>query len=487
MRSTWIKFMKDKRKVIAFVVVFALVGVATLVISKAATPTVLLEGENGIENGPLATRKDSTASNGEYLTFGQNDALQLSSAGAALYFQLFNNTPDWLTNSYPLIGKPRLVITRHQNSDAKEQFAVEKIHQTGALAYRYVQYFWFPDNRMDPDTDIVISDHMDWVYCRQGDTPLFGVRFEGNVSYFLDLNERAAQQNMVAFYDKVMNTWGYDGVFVDIGRGARSGRANISPPDPPPDLLIPGDPSTCTEDPIVPGRSFADSYIETITQAKIIGLKTILNYDRAYVPRKKLPADWYDYLDWTLDESVNNINCDNDKCWQEKCERGDKCWKEIYESNQDAELDGQGKTIQLIKEDIKDANGNPSTDKNDVYFRSSRARLFSSPIAVNSLNPRLYPELTSAILSGAFVAGPFSSTCNNISAGECLWGRRYSSGLVLVNNTDQEKTVNRLGLGTQSCKIIKDLYTNQTLNDGRCVTFLTEIIPARQGRIYTYK
>ncbi len=395
-----------------------------------------------------------------------NNKLQLSSANAALYFHLIKDTPEWEKNSLPLIGKPRLVITRAQGTEDAERFAIKKIHETGGLAYRYLQYFWFPDNKADPDTGLNISQNPDWIYCRQGNTPLFGVRFEGVKSYFLDLNERAARDNMIAFYKKIKD-WGYDGVFVDIGRGARSGRTDY----PLADQLIPGEPSTCTKDPIVANRSFADSYIETITQAKALGLKTILNYDRAHVPGKKLPANWYNYLDWTLDESVNNSNIP---------------WQEIYDSNRYAELDGQGKTIQLIKEDIKDANGKPITNKDDVYFRSSRARLFSSPIAVNSLNSRLYPELTSATLNGPFVAGPFTISCDDTATGQCLWARRYSGGLVIVNNTNQNKSTKNIWLGTQSCRTVKNLYSGQLLDGGACITSLDLSIPAKSGRIFLY-
>ncbi len=71
-----IRTMKDKRKVIAFVFVFALVGVVALVISRAATPSVSLEAEGGTLAG-CATRSpltgtDTTASGGASVKFGSS-------------------------------------------------------------------------------------------------------------------------------------------------------------------------------------------------------------------------------------------------------------------------------------------------------------------------------------------------------------------------------------------------------------------------------
>lgn len=398
-----------------------------------------------------------------------NTPLQRASAGVTLYFQQINDTAQWQQNSYPLIGKPRLVITRHQGTDADEQFAVKKIHETGGLAYRYLQYFWMPDNNADPDNGIKITDHPDWIYCKQGDTPLLGRNVNGVKSYFLDLNEKAVDDNMKAFYKKVKDVWGYDGVFVDIGRGARSGRKDF----PEAKQLNPAQPSTCTQNPVIPGRSFGNAYMQTLTNAKAAGLKTILNYDRAYVPGKMLPSSWYQYLDWTLDESTNDDDIR-------------QTWYDIFNVNRAAEIQGQGKTIQLIKEFIKDANGKPTTNKNDIYFRSARAKLFSSPIAINSLDPRLYPELASATLNGPFAQGPQAITCTNLATGECLWYRRYSGGFVIVNNTKQNLSTKNVKINTQTCRFIKNLYSGQMLKDGICLNSIDMSIPAKSGRILQY-
>ncbi len=65
--------MKDKRKVIAFVVVFALVGVVALVISRAATPSASFEAENATTIAGCVTKvSDATASGSASIKFGSS-------------------------------------------------------------------------------------------------------------------------------------------------------------------------------------------------------------------------------------------------------------------------------------------------------------------------------------------------------------------------------------------------------------------------------
>lgn len=459
-----LKKIKNSRAIIVTAVI-GLVGGYVILNSLAASLNFNTEAESGSRSAGVFVQNDNNASGGKYIMIGRNNTLQLSSAQAGLYSSQINDTETWMTNSFPLLGRPRLIITRHQTPESDERVAVDKIHKTGALAYRYVQYFWGPADKADLDNLINLADHPDWRYCNDGNTPVPGKSVDGTQYYFLDLNEKAVRDNMVTHFKKIKNDYGYDGVFIDIGRGARSGRADAP-------LFDPSKASSCTQNPVTPGRSFGNTYQLTLTEAKAIGLKTVFNYDRAYVQGSMLPADWYNYIDYALDESVNdNPNLD---------------WYTVYDSNRAAEVDGIGKTIQFIKEELKDANGNLTTDKNDIYYRTSRAKLFSSPVAINAYDPRLYPELTSATLNGPFAGDPSAEQCDNLAAGECVWIRRYSGGMVVVNNNTQNKNIN-LPLNTQSCRTVKNLYSGVMLGSGGCITNISiQQFPAKSGRIFLY-
>lgn len=445
-------------------VFFGLVGVYALLNAFAASPSTKLEAEAGSKSG-VFTQNHPEASEGKYIRFRKDNSFQLSAAQAVLYSNQINDTETWMTNSYPLLGKPRLMIVRHMNPESDELVAVDKIHSTGALAYRYVQYFWGPENKADPDTLVNFVEHPDWRFCNSGSTPLKGKVTDGVQYYFLDLNERAVRDNMAAHFRKIKNEYGYDGVFIDIGRGARSGRPEAPEFDP-------SKVSSCTQDPVTPGRSFGNVYQDTLTVAKDAGLKTVFNYDRAYAAGSMLPSSWYQYIDYALDESVNNDPGLD--------------WYTVYNINRAAEVAGNGKTIQYIKEELRDAEGNITTDKDDIYYRAARAKLFSSPIAVNAYDRRMYPELNSATLNGPFAGDPVAEQCDNLATGECVWVRRYSGGIVVVNNNTRNKDIT-LNLDTQSCRTVKNLYNGVMFNSGACITKVNvQQFPAKSGRIYLY-
>src|SRR3989344_4715781 len=62
-----------KSRIIVFVGIFAIIGGTLLLISRAATPNVSIEAENGTINGCASTADDSTASSGKHVLFGSKD------------------------------------------------------------------------------------------------------------------------------------------------------------------------------------------------------------------------------------------------------------------------------------------------------------------------------------------------------------------------------------------------------------------------------
>ncbi len=118
-----IRTMKDKRKVIAFVVVFALVGVVALVISRAATPSVSLEAESGTPAGCATKVNDSTASGGASIKFGSSTGCECPAFGPKRYFDETQRVPLPLIENSGLVQSTTDtgVFFGHNDSDGKAE------------------------------------------------------------------------------------------------------------------------------------------------------------------------------------------------------------------------------------------------------------------------------------------------------------------------------------------------------------------------------
>ncbi len=274
MRLIKIKNMKDKRKVIIFVLVFAVIGVATLVISKAATPTVLLEAEGGSVTDCATSIADTAASGGSALQFGSGQ----------------NSTPPYVflryepptVDAYAEVRCGDIVVGGVQANDTADRLAVSLIRDKGGIPYRYVQWYWLPSDRPnrvppDPPTGPVhdglnIVANPGWAFCESGETPLTDTASHpGQTWTYLDMNEKAARNAMVARL-RHLQSLGYVGIFSDIGDraltvnqldGGDGGYADAT--------------STCTYDPVVGGRTLAQAYVGMLRQAHSLGLKIVLN------------------------------------------------------------------------------------------------------------------------------------------------------------------------------------------------------------------
>jgi hypothetical protein len=174
------------------------------------------------------------------------------------------------------LGDVKLVVAGPQRDDAA---AAARIKSTGAKAYRYLQSYWFPKDKSYDGLDI--SAHLDWAFCKSGNTPLAG-RTTGSdtVWWFLDMNEQPVHQY---FLDKfrALKAAGWDGVFLDRGFASFVGDMYHSA-----DLV-----STCTGQPVTRGATFADAYVGIMEVAKQAGVPLIINYGISpFDPRTPLPA-----------------------------------------------------------------------------------------------------------------------------------------------------------------------------------------------------
>ncbi|MGE3619353.1 MAG: hypothetical protein AB7L84_02730, partial [Acidimicrobiia bacterium] len=163
------------------------------------------------------------------------------------------------------LGDLDVVVLVRQGDEAA---AVAAVHETGAKAFRYVQSYWFPAGRDYDGLDI--GEERGLAYCASGTTPLVGREQGGTEWYFFDANERAARDHFVELLGELAAA-GYDGIMFDRGLAALTGddatRAGIW-----------DRPSTCTEDPVVPGAPFADAYVGLMGEVHRAGLELFQNY-----------------------------------------------------------------------------------------------------------------------------------------------------------------------------------------------------------------
>jgi hypothetical protein len=125
-------------------------------------------------------------------------------------------------------------------------------------------------------------------------------------------------------------------------------------------------------------------------------------------------------------------------------------------------------------------------------------KLFPIPLAVNTGeggcktgNPaicnrhRLYPELADATLGKPISAAPTSAQCDQGSTVRCAWMRTYEDGMSLLNVTDHPVTVD-VPLGVDGCRKVEDLWRQQDVDGGKCVTRVKLTLQAWTGRPLLY-
>ena len=135
----------------------------------------------------------------------------------AFYYQKIGEGED-----LSRLGRVSAIVASQQNGPA----AVAAIHQTGALAYRYVQTYWFPSGRSYDGFDV--SAHPDWAFCSEGNRPAVGVKGgPQHPWWFLDMNEHAVRDAFAQRFAQ-LKAEGWDGVFFDSGYASMTGLAEPS-------------------------------------------------------------------------------------------------------------------------------------------------------------------------------------------------------------------------------------------------------------------
>jgi hypothetical protein len=287
--------------------------------------------------------------------------------------------PVTSTEQMRRLGPVRLVVAGPQNIGRPE--AAAHIRAAGPEAYLYQQTYWFPLGRRYQG--LRIDRHPEWAFCLDGDTPLTVRRRDGRDWWYLDMNERAVQEHLAARFAELRRQ-GWDGVFFDRGLAALTGYGQEWPP-------TWYRTSSCTEDPVRPGATFADTWIDVSALVRRAGLKLIVNYGQSpFDPRVPMRPDPRDPR--CVERALGCRRLDDG--WEHPTLIADEAvahprdadWANDFAANRFNEQDPLhgGRVIGLITAGT--LGGDLSRD--NVYFQWARVKLFAFPLGVPPGGPR---------------------------------------------------------------------------------------------------
>jgi hypothetical protein len=344
----------------------------------------------------------------------------------------------------------RIVVLNRLGSDEQQAAAAATVAATGAEPWRYFQPWAFPEGKSYQG--INISEHMDWVSCDASGQRI-DAKQVGSTRWFLaDANERGMRAAMID-HMKSLRDAGYQGIFFDRGAVTFEQGSELT-----------STVSSCTDDPVVSGRTVADAYLEIMKQARSMGLGVMLNFNRPFAPGR-LRDDVRDAADLFLDEYALT---DADGAESEASE---------------------DRVIKLLK----------AADRDEALNLWAKAKLYHRPVAINTgddfcggepgpqsapCNRRgIWPELTSIKLDTAWDDKPTTLTC---AANGCLLVRRYSGGLVLVNRASVRLTTGPIDIGHARCQYGRNVRTGLLLAGGACIRMVNRSLAPGAAEVITW-
>jgi hypothetical protein len=394
------------------------------------------------------------------------------------------------------LGKPAIVVTTPKSDEVG---TVEAIHSMGAKAYRYVQFYWAPH---DADYEgINLQQHPEWAFCRSGATKSLGRTTEGGAEkwYFIDANEKAVRAQFKTILAG-FKADGWDGVMFDRGEAATQYAENMA------GHSVWDQKSTCTSSPYQRGARFADAYVNMLGLAHQVQLQAMMNNGKSpfdpVTPMRPNPAnaacqaskwakckflsDAWSNLDLVLNETAVSPK--------------DVNWAREFTGNQRSERNSAHarRTVALIT--TGSLGGASHQTKANVYYAWSRIKLFDVATAVNTGDGGcptgsksgvcnrhgVYPELVDTLFGAPQTTAPVSQGCVSRSKIHCVWTRRYTKGVNVLNASSTPRSGAKVTLGFATCRYVYDVYAQAPMAGNKCVKSVAVKLPAWSGRPLKY-
>lgn len=389
------------------------------------------------------------------------------------------------------LGHPAVVVSTRR---ADEPAAVAAIHSVGAKAYRYVQFYWAPGDSEYEGMDL--QKHPDWAFCGADGRRSVGRVTDGGTRswYFLDTNETAVRAQIRSVLAG-LRAQGWDGVMFDRGEAATQYAADKA------GHAVWSQRSTCTAAPASAGATFADSYVHLLSLAHGAGLSTMLNTGKSafdtVAPLRPDPrdADCRAHR-WSRCRHLSDAWSSLDVVVNETATAPrDRSWRRYFVSNSRAERSRTHghRTVALVT--TAALGGERHQTRANVYYAWSRIKLFNIAAAANTgeggcgagdtgiCNQHgFYPELVDTVYGRPLASRPTAQDCAKRSKVHCVWVRRYSQGVNVVNVRPSARNRTRVVLGTASCRYVFDVYHHAPLANNACVKAVRLALPAWSGR-----
>jgi hypothetical protein len=428
----------------------------------------------------------------ELAVAGPNPVAAPSGGVTNVTFYYDGTTPLRPGEDLSVLGQSSIVVTTHK---ANDKDAVAAIHSTGAKAFRYVQFFWAPN---DSSYDgINLAAHPSWAFCRSGTTPSVGRRTgDGTKWTYIDANEKVVRARFRQILAGIKAD-GWDGVMFDRGQAATQAAADSA-----------GRPvwdraSTCTKYPYRRGATFADAFVNMLGLAHAEGLQAVMNNGASPFSspirmrpdphnancrarrwsRCRFLSDIWSKVDLVLDEQPARPHVDR--------------WQQTFSANRRSERDAHHgrRTIALITTATLGGAANQTRSK--VFYEWSRVKLFDLAVGVNTgdggCGPDgstsgvcnrygVYPELVGTVMGPSISTGPTSQACAKRTRIKCVWVRRYRQGTTVLNARPVAMNGVRVDLGLAHCRYLYDVYSRKPLAGNACKLAVRMDLPAWSGR-----
>ena len=393
-----------------------------------------------------------------------------------------------------VLGRSSIVVATPK---ADEAAAVAAIHSTGAKAYRYVQFFWAPED--SAYEGINLAEHPDWAFCLSGSASSTGrTTGDGTKWDFIDANEKAVRaqfkQTLAGF-----KADGWDGVMFDRGQAATQYAADAA------GRSVWDRTSSCTQDPYQKGATFADAYVNMLGLAHAEGLQAMMNNGQSpFDASVRMRPDPHNAscraAKWSKCHFLSDIWSKVDLVLNETPARPkDEGWARTFAANQRSESDAAHgrRTVDLIT--TASLRGAQNQTPSNVFYQWSRIKLFDLAVSVNTGDGGCpgadagaacnrygtYPQLTNIAFGKALHTKPTSQSCVKKSKVNCVWVRTYAKGMNLVNASRTARTV-KVSLGTANCRYVLDVYSGKPVAGNKCVKAINLTLPAWSGRPLTF-
>lgn len=394
------------------------------------------------------------------------------------------------------LGSPSIVVA---NPKAHGRAAVRAIHSIGAKAYRYVQFYWAPNDRRYEGINLV--RHPRWAFCRTGNKRIFGriTPASGHREkwYFIDANERPVRA-AVRYVLTRFKAQGWDGVIFDRGQAATQfGQSANGKP-------VWDARSSCTQHPYNRRATFSDAYVHLLGLAHQVGLKVLFNngispFDpqTPMRPDPRNPAcqahrwgrcrylpDVWPRVDLVLNESGVAPRTE--------------LWHHTFVANRSSELNARhgGRTVMLIT--TVTLGGASHQTRRNVFYEWSRIKLFNLAVAVNTGDGGcgdsvssacnrygVYPDLVDVRFGAPTSNRPTASRCTKGTV-RCVWSRRYARGVNLLNASARPRHRVRVRVTGSACRYVYDVFERRPLAHNHCVHRVTLRLGRWTGRPLTF-